>query len=169
MKPRTWYFLDIDGCILPNIFDNTFYTNDQEKLESIIKAYQKAKDVSLYPEFVEWWNRNVIKTINKVRFITGRQEDIFGWLTKTQLKPLILPLKEYIYYYPNHFTHDWNLYLRVKINKILEIIETKFDNANYTEEVKIYDDHDFSKELKENLEYPFEFHLIQSKEDWCEL
>lgn len=170
MKERVWYFIDIDGCIMPNIFDNSFYQNDQEKVESIAKVYKwcAENNIALYPEFIEWYKRiilNIDKIVGTI-FVTGRQENVFGWLTQYQLNPLRYHYNQFeIEYFPNKVDHNWKEYIGFKLRTIASY-------ARFRGHFKIYDDLDFSKELENTLielGTSFEFHLIKQKEDWKSL
>lgn len=168
---RTWYFIDIDGCIMPNIFNNQFYKNDKEKLEVIANVYQKVvnEKIQLYPQFIQWFRQNLNNNI--IQFITGRQYNIFGYLTTYQLFPLreISPTFRPTLYYPDDLKHTWNNYLKFKIKTIYNIIKTHDCEGDY---IHIYDDFDLSKELKileMILDIKIEFHLITKPEDWEKL
>jgi len=165
LNKNLWLFIDIDGCVMHNIFNNSFYTNDTEKIESIINTYKNARDVEVYSEFVEWFKRITESKeydIEDITFITGRQENCFGWLTDIQLRPLEKYHWFDVHYFYNHSKHTWELYKSFKVHCVLDALQY----SNYRGQIKIYDDYDFSKELKEVLDMDFEFYVIKEKEDW---
>lgn len=169
MKQKLWLFLDIDGCIMDNVFANgKFYTNDMEKIDKIINAYERSRTIALYPEFIDFFKRivnNEKYDIEEITFITGRQENVFGWLTEMQLRSLERIHWFYIKYYHNFGKHTWELYKTFKIHSVLDALQfTQFRGM-----IKIYDDMDFSLEFMENLDRPHEFYLINKKEDWNEI
>lgn len=167
MNKKVWLFIDIDGCIMDNMFENSkFYENDLEKIENIIQAYEKAKTTKLYPEFIDWYVRTVDnkeKIIKEIVFTTGRQADIFGWITKTQLKFLREFHPFTTLYFNENLIHTWELYKKFKLYCL-----QKF-TIHPEDKIEIYDDTDFSEEYKKVLKKNFEFHLIQDKEDWNKL
>lgn len=168
MNKKVWFFIDIDGCILPNMFNNAFYSNDEEKVISIISAYNNAKGIELYPEFIEFYKRivdNEDYDIEEITFVTGRQENVFGWITDTQLKPLEKIRWFYIHYFYNFGKHTWKVYKHFKIHTILNSLQF----SEFRGLIKIYDDLDLSIEFQESLDKDFEFYLIENKEDWNEL
>lgn len=165
MKQNLWLFIDIDNCIMDSIFDNKFYDNDYEKIETIIKAYKKGKYKEIYKEFIEFYKRitsNEQYDIEEITFVTGRQENVMGWFTEKHLELLHDIHWFTIHYFYNFAKHTWEIYRNFKINCILDAIQyTQFRGL-----IKIYDDLDVSKEFKEVLDKPHEFYLIKSKEDW---
>ncbi|MFW9872408.1 MAG: hypothetical protein ACFFG0_04840 [Candidatus Thorarchaeota archaeon] len=165
MNKNLWLFIDIDGCIMPNMFSKGFYTNNREKIESIIDTYHNAKEASIYFEFFEWFKRitsNKEYEIFEITFISGRQENCFGWLTNMQLKPLEKFRGFDVRYFYNHAKHTWDIYKSFKVNSILDALNF----SNYRGMIKIYDDYDLEHDFKQALDKEFEFNLIRQKEDW---
>jgi len=171
---KTLYFFDIDGCTMPSIFPNDlFYNTDIEKLDIIIKAYQEAKRLywdwksngtGLYPNFVEFY-KEISKEKPVITFITGRQRDIFGWLTRWQLKPLNDINNYYdVEYFPSELNHTKQRYIDFKNVSIGELVPTK----RFAGILNIFDDNnDYFQDLKN------QFHLakmncclMKSNEDW---
>lgn len=142
MKKSTWYFIDIDGCIMPSSFSNVFYKNDEEKLETINRIYNKVvkEETKLFPGFVKFYEKiNNIKLnpIEEITFITGRQENVFGWLTEMQLKPLNLISSNYdVRYFYNKVNHTKENYKNFKLHEILNIISF----TNFKGIIEVFDD-----------------------------
>ena len=169
-KQKVWYFIDIDGCIMPDMFSNVFYKDDQEKLIQIASVYKNAreKNYQLYPEFIEFYTRinsNELCEIEEITFVTGRQDNCFGWLTEKQLKPLEKLRWFHIYYFYNFSKHTNKVYKNFKVSTVLNALEFN----EFRGVLKIYDDWDLSKEFEDALDVPFEFNLIEKKEDWNKL
>ena len=165
MNKNVWLFIDIDGCIMNNMFNNVFYTNDQEKIINIVSAYQKSRCIGLYPEFIEFYKRvvdNKDYEITDITFITGRQENCFGWLTDMQLKLLEKIHWFDVRYFYNHSKHTWKIYRSFKVHTVLDSIQY----SNFKGMIKIYDDLNLQKEFQEALDKDFEFYIIRDKEDW---
>ena len=168
MNKNVWLFIDIDGCIMDSMFNNAFYDTDQQKISSIISAYEKGRSIKLYPEFIEWYKRithNEDFEIEAITFITGRQENCFGWLTYIQMLPLEKIHWFGINYFYQYGKHTWEAYRQFKTHSILDSLSF----SNFTGQIKIYDDFDFLEDLEEILDRRFEFHLIKDKEDWNRL
>lgn len=105
---------------MPSIFPNTFYTTKEEKQQVVERVNEKGREVGLYHEFKKFYQ---IEPIDYLIFITGRQKDCFGSLTRYHLKNIIY---QYIYYFPRNLDHKGN-YLNWKLETTKKVIQRYFE------------------------------------------
>lgn len=169
-KQSVQFFIDIDGCVMPDMFSRVFYKDETEKLIHIAAIYKNAveTDFQLFLEFIEFYKRitsNPNYDIEEITFVTGRQENCFGWLTEKQLKPLEKIHWFHIHYFYNFAKHTAEVYQNFKVHTILDTIQFN----EFRGILRIYDDWDLSNEFEASLDIPFEFNLITNREDWNKL
>ena len=173
------YVFDIDGCVLPQIFPNI--TENNSTSEKVIKeSLERSKNVILYDEFVEFYEKNCINAY-RVVFITGRKRRSLGEMTDEQLSPLRKTRTPDIIYYPEDKDHVVTDYFDWKVEKVQEVIKkdvhrgNDVSNGNLRKDLifKIYDDMPeyFSKiqEIAENQGINVVLTPIKGPEDWKDL
>lgn len=159
------FIFDIDGCIMPDIFPliNETKKNNEHINQEIVS---KASDISLFPEFIEFYKRNCAKSL-AVYFITGRKQKYYGKITESQLKPLKIYKDYIINHFPDNKQHILNEYFHWKAKTIKEIInQWSHDSIRF----HIYDDLEdlfpiISKEISLGIR-DFSCKLIQEQNDW---
>lgn len=176
MKPTIFknvFCFDIDGSIMPNIFQNYGWDEEQDRETVIREVNKNGKDVPLFPNFIEYY-KTMCKDAQKIYFITGRQEEEFQELTLINLKPILEPQYDFtIIWYPPDKKHKPKPYFNWKITTIKKIMK------GYTDSGKkyglrftfcIYDDWDkhFPKIRKYARRHRISTFLgkKQSNEDW---
>jgi len=109
MEPKTnfsmidIFIFDIDGCIMPDIFPNI----KEIKIDNKIADHEytkKASNVSLFPEFIEFYKKNCPNSL-AVYFLTGRKQKYYGRITQSQLKPLKIYKRYSIKHFPDNKPH----------------------------------------------------------------
>ena len=164
------YIFDIDDCILPAVFPNTFEDSGQSRDEVIKIALEKGKSSRLFPEFLEFYEKNCTEA-NEILFITGREKGEFEELTEHQLQPLV-EIKEFkVVYYPEELNYTADNYFSWKISSIQNIFSNYHAELQKEEVVfKIYDDMpDYFEEVRkitEKLSLQVSFKTIGVPEDW---
>lgn len=158
------YIFDIDGCIMPNRFQNFTEAMDlSENLNHIIK--DKITNLSLFPEFLEFFKLNCVKS-SAIYFITGRKQKEYGKITERQLGPLKKYKNFLLKFYPDDKPYIKKEYFNWKYNTITRIIEY---HHNDFENIHIYDDfEDVIFKLREisTLNHKIHCNLIQKQRDW---
>jgi len=159
------FIFDIDGCIMPNIFPLIKDTQmeDNRITQDILK---KASNISLFPEFIEFYKQNCAKCL-AVYFITGRKRKYYGKITESQLQPLKNYKNYIIKYFPDNKSHILNEYFQWKAKIIKNIMnQWSQDSARF----HIYDDLEdlfpiiFEKISATSKDYKCK--LIQEQGDW---
>jgi len=131
------YIFDIDGCIMPNLFENYGWVKDQDRNQVIREVNEKGKNISLFPHFIKYF-RIYCKDALKIYFITGRQKKEFSILTINQLKPLFQFQYDFtIVWYPPHNKHSSRKYFRWKVQNIDQIMQKHAKNGVF---FMIFDD-----------------------------
>jgi len=158
------YIFDIDGCIMPNLFQNfKVFTDDSEILNSYVK--NRVNNLSLFPEFLDFYKRNCVDSL-VVYFITGRTRKEYGRATKRQLYPLKKYKTFLLKFYPDEKSHVKKEYFDWKYKIITRIIDYHLiDSKN----IHIYDDfRDIIFQLKKvnSLKSKVHCNLIQKQSDW---
>lgn len=161
------FIFDIDGCIMPNIFS----TVDKTKMddETIIQSrIDRFTDISLFPEFVEFYRKNCTVSL-AVYFITGRKRKDYGKITEFQLTPLKIHKDYKIKHFPDKKPHILKVYFHWKAKIIKSIMEKWFkDSIRFY----IYDDLEdlFPIIFKEipAVNNDYKCKLIQGQEDWIQ-
>lgn len=172
MNHRVFVF-DIDGSILPNLFENYGWTKGQDRNALIEDVNRKGKDAKLFPNFIEYY-KTICRDAQKIYFITGRQEKAFRNLTLINLKPIWDFHYDFtIIWYPPTKKHTSKKYFKWKINTIRTIIKgytkasAKYDLKN---SFYIYDDLSkyFPKLLKYTKRHKINCMFLKkdSNEDW---
>lgn len=114
------FIFDIDGCIMPNIFPlNKETKKDDDSLNQ--KLVKRASDISLFPEFIEFYKKNCVESL-AVYFITGRKQKYYGEITESQLKPLKLYKNYIIKHFPDNKPHILKEYFHWKAKTIKDIM-----------------------------------------------
>lgn len=159
------FIFDIDGCIMPNIFPSINGTKiDEEYINQEIE--KKALNISLFPEFIEFYKKNCVKSL-AVYFITGRKQKYYGKITELQLTHLKI-YKEYIIkHFPDKNLHILKEYFQWKAKTIKDIMnQWSQDSTRF----HIYDDLEdlFPIILKEipTIDSDYKCKIIQGQEDW---
>lgn len=148
------FLIDIDGCILPNLFTNYGWAKKQDQDIVIKEVNEKGKDVRLFPNFIEYY-RVICKDAQKIYFITGRQEAPFRNLTLINLKALWdLQYDFTIIWYPPDRKHTSKKYFKWKTNTIKTLIKgyTK-TSAKYGLKNSFYIYDDLSKYFPKIIKY----------------
>jgi len=158
------YIFDIDGCIMPNLFQN--FTEESDNTDTLNNDIKKElARLRMFPEFIEFYRRNCIKSL-AVFFITGRKRKEYGKVTEKQLSPL-RKFKPYsLKYYPDDKSHIKQDYFLWKFEMITTIIHQYRD---VSEKFYIFDDFkDIIFKLKDLLFLNQNIHcnLIQANTDW---
>ena len=159
------FIFDIDGCIMPNIFP---LIKESKKVDERInqEIVKRASDISLFPEFIEFYKQNCTKSL-AVYFITGRKQKYYGKITESQLRPLKIYKNYTIKHFPDNKPHILKKYFLWKAKTIKDIMnQWSHDSVRF----HIYDD------LKEifyliTKEVPpivrnYNCKLIQEQGDW---
>jgi len=170
------FLFDIDGCIMPNLFQNFPLKEQSQKEREVIinDVIKKGLNTKLFLNFINYYLKNCVD--HTIIFITGRQKSEFKELTEKQLEPLKkINLYYTIYYYPENRSHNPKEYFSWKKNVIKMYINE--ENRKYL----IFDDlDDYFKDLKFyfwNLKYlrdfPINFDVsyfkVKSNKDWLKL
>ena len=158
------FIFDIDGCIMPNLFQN--FTEDTSLSDTLnYNIKDQVARLCIFPEFLDFYKCYCGHSL-AVYFITGRKENQYGKITKQQL----LPLKKYktfdVKFYPDEKYHVKTEYIDWKFNLISKIIN---QNHIHCESVHIYDDfEDLIFRLKDftSLHQNIYCNLIQKNSDW---
>lgn len=128
MKNEVFIF-DIDGCILPNLFENYGWAKDQSREEVIREVNHHGRTAKLFPNFVKYFGEHC-KNALKIYFITGRQEEEFKKLTLQNLEELLQFEYDFtIVWYPPNKKHTTKTYFRWKIATIKTIMKG-YQNAS---------------------------------------
>jgi hypothetical protein len=154
------YIFDIDGCIMPNLFQN--FGEDVDELPSFKDA---VTNLRIFPEFLDFYKRNCANSL-AVYFITGRTRKEYGRATQRQLRPLKQYQAYLLKFYPNDKPHVKKEYFKWKYDNITQIIgQHRIDAEN----IHIYDDfEDIIFQLREIRSLKFKVHcnLIRKQKDW---
>ena len=142
MKNEVFIF-DIDGCILPNLFENYGWAKDQSREHIIRDVNEKGKTARLFPNFVKYFGIQCQNAL-KIYFITGRQRNEFWELTMLNLDELSDFGYDFtIVWYPPNKKHTAKTYFNWKI-KTIKTIMKGYQNASKKYGLKvnfiIYDD-----------------------------
>ena len=158
------YIFDIDGCIMPNLFQN--FTEAMDISENLnYKFEDNITNLRIFPEFVDFYKRNCSNSL-AVYFITGRKQAEYGTITELQLYPLKKYKNFFLEFYPEDKSHfkkeyfDWKYYI---INGIIDYYNRDSEN------IHIYDDfEDIIIKLMEisALNQKIHCNLIQKQTDW---
>lgn len=170
------FLIDIDGCIMNNLFQNFPLKEQSQKEREIIinDVIKNGLNTKLFTNFIQYYSKNCVD--HTVIFITGRQRSEFKELTEKQLFPLKAINPHFIIdYYPEDRTHDPKNYFSWKKNSIKLYIndeKTKYlifdDLDNYFKDLKFY-----FWDLKYlgvfSLNYDVSYFKVNSNEDWNNL
>ena len=167
------YIFDIDGCVMPPIFDG--FENDESREKTIRKIVDNSNNINLYPEFIRFYDRHC-KNAEMIYFITGRKGSEFGKLTENQLESLSHIKNFQIIYYPEKKPHKIRKYFSWKVKNIKKIIKNAAnskmfkDNNDKSLKFNIFDDMDgyFSKIEDFATYYGVQAHLslIENENSW---
>ena len=128
------YIFDIDGCIMPNIFNEiNFFLYFLKKANKLNK---RATQIQIYPSFVKYYKKHC-KKAELVVFLTGRKFSEFGEITRKQLKKLENFKNFNLIFYPESKKHQLKEYLKWKTQNILDIINNKISIQNMNSERKM--------------------------------
>jgi len=159
------FIFDIDGCIMPNIFPLIKDTQmeDDRITQDILK---KASNISLFPEFIEFYKQNCAKCL-AVYFITGRKRKYYEKITESQLQPLKNYKNYIIKYFPDNKPHILKEYFHWKAKTIKNIMNQW---SKSSVRFHIYDDleelfHLITKEVPPIVRN-YNCKLIQEQGDW---
>jgi len=158
------YIFDIDGCIMPNRFQN--FTEDSDNSDIFKNDIKdEVARLSIFPEFVEFYKHNCVNSL-AVYFITGRKRKEYSKVTEQQLSSL-RKFKQYsLKYYPDDKSHIKKDYFIWKFDMISNIIS---QYRHISENFYIYDDFkDIIFKLKDFnfLNQKIHCNLIRAKTDW---
>jgi len=162
------FIFDIDGCIMPNIFPfvKDIKIENEINNQEIIK---KASNLSLFPEFIEFYKRNCRDSL-AVYFLTGRKQKYYGKTTEKQLKPIRIYKNYIIKHYPDKKTYTLTEYFQWKVDNIKEII---IKWLSYDVKFHIFDDLEdlFPILFREIPHIATEYNckLIQEQSDWAHI
>lgn len=143
------YFLDIDGCIMPEAFPTL---SEESQTPEIIKGIidsvnEKGQNIKPYKSFSSFFFNNITKN-DYVYFVTGRQRSAFGNLTYQQLyKYLFNDGNIEIIFYPETGKYTADYYFDWKyqtIKKLLREESTHYifdDNGGYFQDLLKLDDY----------------------------
>jgi len=162
------FIFDIDGCIMPDIFPNIKEIQIDNKIIEF-EYKKKASNVSLYPEFIEFYKKNCTNSL-AVYFLTGRKQKYYGRITQSQLKPLKIYKHYSIKHFPDNKPHISKEYFHWKAKTIKGIMNQWFhDSVRY----HIYDDVEdiFPFIFREipHVEGEYNCNLIQEQDDWVHI
>lgn len=167
------FIFDIDGCIMPNIFENYGWEDNQDRETVIREVNKNGRNVPLFPNFIKYYKK-LCKDALKIYFITGRQEAEFKELTFQNLKSIFEFCYDFtITWYPPNKEHKVKPYFKWKFNTIKKIMEG-YEKSSRKYGIKlsfyIYDDWDdyFPKISKYAKRHKISYFLgkKQSNEDW---
>ena len=117
------FMFDIDGCILPNLFENYGWAKNQDRATVIREVNERGKNASLFPNFVTYFGMHC-KDAVKIFFITGRQENEFFWLTIRNLQELGKFRYDFdIIWYPSNKKHEARTYFKWKVDTIKKLMK----------------------------------------------
>jgi len=166
------YIFDIDGCIMPSIFNEmNFFIYFLKKVNKLNK---RADQTQLYPSFVKYYENHCMEA-ELVVFLTGRKHSEFGDITRKQLKRLQKFKNFRLIFYPEQKNHQLKEYLKWKTQNIFHIITNKIANERIEKIIeynfKIFDDNGrYFKELKkitEELPVTLSFSQVYGENCWC--
>jgi len=158
------YIFDIDGCIMPNLFQNFKEFKDDSEIPNF-QIKDKVANLHIFPEFLDFYKRNCSNSL-AVYFITGRKRTEYGEITERQLNPLKKSKRFFLKFYPENKSHFKKDYFDWKYNIITRIINY---HLREFENIYIYDDfEDIISRLRDTTSLNHQVHcsLIQKQTDW---
>lgn len=167
-RKRLVNIFDIDGCILPSIFNNLGDINDPNEIK------RNGYSVKLYPNFLQYFFATEDETLYNI-FITGRKKYEFRDLTEFQLHSLLKSqtITEPLYY-PQYFDYSKKKYYLFKSSAILDLIQHLYQkNTNII--VRVFDDDiGYYEQIirtitREHSNYRIMLYKITSNEDWVSI
>ena len=153
--PSNIFIFDIDGTVMPNLFNLRSKT-------LVNQIFQ----LSLYPEFVEFYKNHCPKSV-AVYFITGRKQKDYGMITEKQLRPLKRYKEFTITYFPEDKPHELEEYFIWKASSIKKIMNQW---NNEITRFHIYDDLEglfpvIFQKISSKVHF-YTLNLIQAQVDW---
>ena len=149
------FIFDIDGTVMPNLFT----LNSKSPLNQI-------SQLSLYPEFVEFYKEHCSKSL-AVYFLTGRKQRDYVMITEKQLRPLKRYKEFTMIYYPNDKPHELEEYFIWKATTMKKIMnQWNSEIARF----HIYDDLEglfpvIFQKISSKVHF-YTLNLIQTQVDW---
>ncbi|MFW9818358.1 MAG: hypothetical protein ACFFE5_02015 [Candidatus Thorarchaeota archaeon] len=170
------YIFDIDGCVMPVIFEN--FNSGEPRKKVISDAIKNGNKASLYPEFIEFYKK-LSREAESIYFLTGRKYKEFGKITENQLQ-ILNDFRDFqIIYYPERKSYKSHQYFAWKVKEIKKIIKNSIKRAksqgNLDGALKfnIFDDMSdhFTdiKKIKEISNHQIQLTVIKSKSNWGHL
>lgn len=160
------FFFDIDGCILPCIMP-VLPNEEKEQIIMVNNIKEKMKGISLYPNFIDFFNRYCKTKNSLVYFITGRKKSQFYDITNEQLFSLSNK-KHNVFYFPEDGIYTVEYYKWWKIEMMSGLFnQTVGCKHNHKYTYFLFDDNTFYfKDLKRMIRYPIFTYEMNKDEDW---
>lgn len=160
------YIFDIDGCIMPSLFPNTFFNNLEEKEALVKKVNEEGWNVLPCNEFLQYFI-NIYEEAFKIFFLTGRQKENFYSLTIHQLRRI--DYDDITFFQDGGISQD--AYLKYKTNYFYKL----FEEYGMDKEYFIFDDHNdyfqvvFFSAIIRDPDAKIHFYEINKATDWIDL